>query len=408
MAPPSLSYGLNLASRKPKSTTPTALPASKKRKKAIFDSDSDSDGKPIDNTNDEEITTLGGLSPANDRHSAQPAPKKQKAPSKDAHSSSTERREKDYTNLSALHSSNKHAQTAASIDSSIYDYDAIYDSIHTKPAKPSSSSGTNSGPKYMTSLLRSAEVRKRDQLRARDKLLAREREAEGDEYADKEKFVTAAYKAQQEEVRRIEAEEAVREKEEEERRKKGLGMMGFYKDMLERDEKRHEEAVQAAEEAIKDKGAAQVGEERRVEEEEKSAAQIAAELNARGAHIIVNEEGEVVDKRQLLSAGLNVAPKAKQKATPAAAELRARDTRPERSSPAAAARSQHRARQTEMITAQLEERMRKEQEEEQARLKELAEKNKSKKTENDVMSARERYLARKREREKERELGKEK
>src|SRR5205814_5226268 len=45
------------------------------------------------------------------------------------------------------------------------------------------------------------------QLRAQERLLQREREAEGDEFADKEKFVTGAYKAQQDEVRRMERSE---------------------------------------------------------------------------------------------------------------------------------------------------------------------------------------------------------
>ena len=59
----------------------------------------------------------------------------------------------------------------------------------------------------MENLLAAAEVRKRDQLRAKEKMLLREREAEGDDYADKEKFVTAAYRAQQEDMRRLEEEE---------------------------------------------------------------------------------------------------------------------------------------------------------------------------------------------------------
>ena len=75
--------------------------------------------------------------------------------------------------------------------------------------------------------MQAAEVRKRDQLRAQEPLLRIEREAEGDEFADKEKFVTGAYKAQQEEVRRMEEAEAKREAEEEKRKRKGGGMSGF-------------------------------------------------------------------------------------------------------------------------------------------------------------------------------------
>lgn len=66
-------------------------------------------------------------------------------------------------------------------------------------------------PKYMKNLLASAATRKLDHLRAEDKMIQREREAEGNEFADKEKFVTQAYKDQMAEVRRAEEEEKRRE-----------------------------------------------------------------------------------------------------------------------------------------------------------------------------------------------------
>jgi coiled-coil domain-containing protein 55 len=37
-----------------------------------------------------------------------------------------------------------------------------------------------------------AEIRKKDRLRAEERKIQREREAEGNEFADKEKFVTSA------------------------------------------------------------------------------------------------------------------------------------------------------------------------------------------------------------------------
>ena len=63
----------------------------------------------------------------------------------------------------------------------------------------------------MEKLLASAEVRKRDYLIAQEKKYQKEREEEGDEFADKEKFVTTAYKRQQEEMRKAEEEERLRE-----------------------------------------------------------------------------------------------------------------------------------------------------------------------------------------------------
>ncbi|GFF32439.1 nuclear speckle splicing regulatory protein 1 homolog [Aspergillus udagawae] len=450
MAPPKLSYGLNLPSKKPP-TSKLGPPGSQKRKKTIFDSDSEGDNQNDagdgDGDGPVEITTIGGLEePArpspSDRQTREP-PAKRKPPavpptgkpnikplSKSSLFADEEEEQEpqamplglnpaknkpsapsrtEYTDLSALRSSKKHAEDAQQLDPTIYSYDAIYDSLHAKSdkAKAAAPDAKSDGPRYMTSLLRSAEIRKRDQLRARDRLLAKEREAEGDEFAEKEKFVTSAYKAQQEELRRIEQEEAERERQEEERRKQngGTGMVGFYRDMLSRDEQRHEEVVKAAEEAARRVQAGEIpADEAAAEAEtnkEKTEAQIAAELNAKGAHIAINDEGQIVDKRQLLSAGLNVAPKPKPSASAsaAAAAARAAANKPRFDSGHQAARASQRARQTEMVAQQLEEKARQEAEAEAARQREIAERTRTRKTETDVSSARERYLARKRERE---------
>ncbi|KAG0161539.1 hypothetical protein PDIDSM_9073 [Penicillium digitatum] len=305
-----------------------------------------------------------------------------------------------YTNLASMHSSNMQAKAAEELDPLIYSYDEVYDSLHAKPAKASVEAKTET-PKYMQNLLQSAEIRKRDQLRAKDRQLAREREAEGDEFDDKEKFVTSAYKAQQVELRKAEEEEARREKEKEERRKKSgsSGMIGFYRDVLSRGEARHEELIKAAEETSRRVKAGEIIEETH-DKEDKTDAQKAQDLNCHGARVIVNDEGQVVDKRQLLSAGLNVVPKSKPQ--PSAAKGGA--ARPTAGRPGAGAgyqggRGAQRARQTEMVASQYEERARQEEEAEAAKQKEITEKSRSRKTEKDVSSARERYLARKRERE---------
>ncbi|KAJ5087932.1 hypothetical protein N7456_011548 [Penicillium angulare] len=433
--PIQFSGGLNMPNKKP-GPKPNN-PLGQKRKKNIFD-DSDDEDKQNDNDNGaEEVSTLGGLnapeSTSKPSKSAGPPPKRKmqigtgKPNAKPLNKSSIfaddededeekdkERQEevqfglnpkkgaanpKEFTNLSALHSSKKHAKEAEELDPSVYSYDAVYDSLHAKPDK-SATSNKSEVPKYMENLLRSAEIRKRDQLRARDRQLAKEREAEGDEFAEKESFVTGAYKEQQAEMRKLEEEEAQREKEEEERKKKngGSGMVDFYRDMLSRGEAKHEQVVKATEEAAQRVKEGVNTEETTAETEEKSEAQKAADLNARGAHIATNDEGQVVDKRQLLSAGLNVAPKPK--TAPAGNKPAARGPV---GRPAAAGyqtgRAAQRARQTEMITQQLEEQARQEEEAEAAKQKELAEKSRSQKTSGDVSSAKERYLARKRERE---------
>ena len=452
MPPPTISYGLNLANKKQSNArlgAPGAL--GQKRKKTIFDSDSDSESKDT-GSGEVEISTIGGLdeTKSTSSSSAKPSttgpPAKRKVPfggaatgkpnvkplsknsifaDDDDDDEATEQQtgvsgvsfglntkkggdgsaagNKDYVNLSAMHSSKKHAQEAEELDPSIYSYDAVYESLHAKPGKGKAAAENKSeGPRYMGSLLRSAEIRKRDQLRARDRALAKEREAEGDEFADKEKFVTSAYKKQQEELRKIEEEEAERERQEEERRKQngGTGMVDFYRDMLSRGEQQHEAVMKATEEAARRVQAGEAAEETE-ELKEKTEAQKAEELNARGAHIAVNDEGQVVDKRQLLSAGLNAAPKPKQQPSAASASAGSRASAPRSrfQSEQQNARAGQRARQTEMIASQLEEQAQQEEAAEAARQKEIAERSRSRKTEGDVSSAKERYLARKRERE---------
>lgn len=218
-------------------------------------------------------------------------------------------------NISSTYTSNKHAQQAEELDPSIYDYDGIYDAMKAPP--PSSSTNTDNGGdegaggkrKYMSALKAAAEVRKRDYIRAQDRKTAREREAEGEEFKDKESFVTGAYKRQQEELRRLEEEEKAKEAEEEAKRKsEGGGMKKFYTNLLERDEERHQAAMKAVEE---NKGKVMSQPEDEVEKKEKTEADIAKEKG-----VALNEEGEVVDKRELLKAGLNAGSAAKvQKAT---------------------------------------------------------------------------------------------
>lgn len=64
----------------------------------------------------------------------------------------------------------------------------------------------------MNQLLESKKIRERDRLRAQDVKIRREREKEGDEFDDKEVFITPAYKALQEEmIKASEVEEKERE-----------------------------------------------------------------------------------------------------------------------------------------------------------------------------------------------------
>ena len=227
---------------------------------------------------------------------------------------------------------------------------------------------------------------------AKEKLLQKEREAEGDEFADKEKFVTGAYKQQQEEARKLEEEEK-RKAEEEEKRKRlmGGGMQGFYRTMMDQSERQHQEAVEAAAKVEQEGGAKTVSDEKK-----KTDAELAAEMKSKGVDVHINEEGQVVDKRELLSAGLNVAPSGKSGDKHGADHLRA-SNKPVQSAfrKDATGQQAQRERQTRMMEEQLAiqaKRVRDEEEEERAKMEREA---KTHKTENQVSDAKARYLARK-------------
>ncbi|KAI9055697.1 hypothetical protein LZ554_000640 [Drepanopeziza brunnea f. sp. 'monogermtubi'] len=384
-----LSYGLNIKKKTPIGSRP--LPG---KRKPIFDEpDSDGDG---DNDNDaeaiEEIGEFGSISTESKPSLKGAAPKLKgakptgKLGGKNAPISM-------YGDLASSFTSKKHAEKAEELDANIYDYDAVYDSL--KPTKKVAEEDKERKPKYMTNLMAAAEVRQRDARIAEEKKLAREREAEGDEFADKEKFVTSAYKKQQEENRRLEAEEKIRE-EQEAKKNKGTGMTGFYKSMLEKGEQRHAEVVKAVEERIKTGPVDVVQEE---EEKEKTEADIAREISGKtGEAIAINDEGQVVDKRQLLKGGLNIAPKAKT-AAPASASRPGVPLSDRSRGPVGVGGGKQamRERQTRMMEAQLEQATKRALEQEDEDREALERASKSRKTESDITSAKERYLARKRE-----------
>lgn len=403
----SFKFGLNL---KAKGNNPLAKAGEKpgfaKKKKPLFGDDEDDDVKGKVKAADS-VQEIGELSFEDTLASAsskpsKPAPEKQKKGQQPAPPSKKPKpKEDDPTNVAYSASAaeaKKRAQEALEADATIYDYDAAYDAIHAQDAAKAAADREDAvqrKPKYMDALFESAEQRKKDQLRARDKLLQREREAEGDEYADKEKFVTGAYKAQQEETRKAEEEEKKR-LEEEEGMKKKFGMQGFHKQMLAERERRHQEAMEAAARALKE-GIKLPAEET---EKEKTDAEIAEELRKQGKKVVLNDDGQVADHRQLLSAGLNVIAKPKPTSI-ASASSSAAAAAPKYTPPShgihKGGRNAQRERQTAMIAGQIEAANKRKAEEEAEEQAKIERAKKSQKTDQDISSAKERYLQRKRE-----------
>ncbi|XP_034945098.1 nuclear speckle splicing regulatory protein 1 [Chelonus insularis] len=100
-------------------------------------------------------------------------------------------------------------QKALNQDPTIYQYDEIYDEIERKKDEVKVVEKKEAKkPKYIQNLLKAAERRKREQEHRIERMVQKEREAEGEQYADKESFVTSAYRAKLEEFKKLEEEEA--------------------------------------------------------------------------------------------------------------------------------------------------------------------------------------------------------
>ncbi|RFU80849.1 coiled-coil domain-containing 55 [Trichoderma arundinaceum] len=393
MNKPKLAFGLNLT-KKPGASKPA--PSKSKPMFSSHDDDSDDGGA----TGDTKIEEIGG--DLDDFTSAAPAPadstrgprSKKGLLDEPPKLKSKAQTSAMFGDLSSTLSSRKNAEAATELDASVYEYDSIYDSM--KPKKSKSKEDEERKPKYMQNLMRAADVRKRDQLIAEEKKIAREREAEGDEFADKEKFVTEAYKKQQEENKRLEEEERRRE-EEEAKKNEGTGMSTFYRKLLDREQERHAETVRAAEEMAKRGPVEADGEngEEAEDDKEKEYARAAQELNDKGASISVNEDGQVVDKRQLLKGGLNVGAKKQVKAQREANHPVERERR-EVTGQQLGRKQAMRERQSRMLAEQLEASLKRSREAEEAKREEAERAAKTRKTEGEISSAKERYLARKR------------
>ncbi|TGJ87694.1 hypothetical protein E0Z10_g1078 [Xylaria hypoxylon] len=339
---------------------------------------------------------------SSDSKNKKPAPKTRSGPpSQPATSKSNNADISMYGDLSSALESRKHREAAEELDPSIYDYDAVYDSL--KPEQKLTQEDIERKPKYMKNLIASAAVRKRDALIAEEKKIAREREEEGEEYAGMEKFVTEAYKKQQEENKRIEEEERQRE-EAEAQKNKGGGMTAFYKDLLEKGDRRHAEVVKAAEERAK---SGPKPDDEAQEEKTTTDADVAREINKKGGTIAINEDGQVVDKRELLRGGLNLG--AKKKSEPSHNTPKGPDHRDEREHSrgfvGSGGKQAMRERQTRMLEAQLEQSLKRSLEQEEEERQKVERAAKSRKTDTDISSAKERYLARKKQAEEEKKKG---
>merc|ERR1711862_6357 len=85
----------------------------------------------------------------------------------------------------------------------------VYDDIEKKKVEEKESKKeVDRKPKYVHNLLKAADERQKEFERRIERQVQKEREAEGNEFADKESFVTSAYRKKMEEIAKQEEEEA--------------------------------------------------------------------------------------------------------------------------------------------------------------------------------------------------------
>ncbi|KAK2466890.1 hypothetical protein APHAL10511_001148 [Amanita phalloides] len=205
----------------------------------------------------------------------------------------------------------KRMEAEKMVDPSVYEYDEVYDrmqQVKQRQKEVKEQDAKERKPKYIQGLLSAAATRRLDHLRAEEKMMQHEREAEGDMYQDKEIFVTQAYKDQMEEVRRAEEEEKRRDEQQKKKDGPSTGLAFFYRKMLEESEENHEATVAATQKRI-------IGPQgptpnltitKPADYTLMSDLELVALAKTQGREVELNDDNQIVDKRELLSAGLNL------------------------------------------------------------------------------------------------------
>ncbi|KAI9509626.1 coiled-coil domain-containing protein 55-domain containing protein [Russula earlei] len=275
-------------------------------------------------------------------------------------------------NIQLSKSARKRMEKEQQVDSTVYQYDEVWDSMQDAKARQTEIKERESKerkPKYISGLLTSAATRRLDYLRAEEKMFQREREAEGDEFRDKEAFVTQAYKDQM-------AEEERKREELEKKRGSSGSMAHFYRKLLEESEQKHEETVAATQSTSK------------------------SVRGPQGVTPNLTIDNQIVDKRELLSAGLNLsAPNTRRIGLHAPKKSDAPAVEVHRAAGSAASLKEIKERRMREISTQLSEErervvMEKEQQEREATARLVARRN----NDADIQMAQERYQERKRRR----------
>ncbi|KAJ3325685.1 hypothetical protein HDV06_003455 [Boothiomyces sp. JEL0866] len=285
-------------------------------------------------------------------------------------------------------------------DSNVFEYDSVYDDLkriqnHKKLLKDGVDEEGRKKARYMEKLIKTSQQRKQYLQQSKEKKLKEERDREIELYGEKEEFVTETYKKNLEEMRILQEKEKQEELLEFDPSKRDV--VGFYKNMLSKIDDKVTLDTKNTQEILQ-----KIKQEEELIEREKKLQQQKIEQEA----ILVNENQEVVDKRQLLTGGLNLTAKSiiRKKQEEKDRELREQEERKKREEERLAnieymkrreiARKQ-RERNKDYVQEQQKQVQVQAIKEKETKEKDLIEKLTTKVSDNVVMDAKARYLARK-------------
>ncbi|XP_011498462.1 PREDICTED: nuclear speckle splicing regulatory protein 1 [Ceratosolen solmsi marchali] len=97
-------------------------------------------------------------------------------------------------------------QKALRENPTIFQYDEVYDEIERTKEEDKCVKNVKQKAKYIDNLLKSADLRKKEQELRKDRMIQKEIEAEDAIFPDKERYVTSSYKAKLEEMKKFEEE----------------------------------------------------------------------------------------------------------------------------------------------------------------------------------------------------------
>jgi hypothetical protein len=172
-------------------------------------------------------------------------------------------------------------------DENVFDYDAVYDNIKKKEFLKKQEKDGHKKPKYMENLILSSQKRKQEFQKVRERELEKQRELEKELYGETEVFVTEAYK---ERMATLQKEKAKQREIEEQEENATKDMTGFYRVMMKQQlQSRSIENI----------------EENELPSSEPIITSVVKQVEPQKG-LLLNDSEEVVDKRQLLSGGLNI------------------------------------------------------------------------------------------------------